>query len=68
MIEIFATPNVTSPFLKRSDCPAGNRLGAAPLSIKKIQFSILVIKSKDCRSASRVGCAHLLAVEIPCGC
>ena len=34
MIELFATRNVTSPFLKRSDRAVGNRLRTAPVSIK----------------------------------
>lgn len=41
MIELFTASNVTSPFLKRSDHPAGNTLIAAPVSIKKLCFAFL---------------------------
>ena len=57
MIELFAARKVALPFLKRSDRPAGSTLSAAPVSIKKLSL-VFVIKSKEERGASLVGCGR----------
>ena len=55
MREYFAAGRVTSPLLKRSDRPAVNTLSAAPMSIKKNQFIIVTMTSKEGRGARCLG-------------